>query len=333
MGQSSFRPSTALTAVAALFTMASLARAELRFTQPTVDVGEVKRGAPLAHDFAFTNNSREIVEIAELQASCGCLRPNLEPRVYKPGEVGKLRIEVNTLTQDAGPNAWRAVVRYRQGDNVREAALVLTGTVVAEITVDPPQLALLADQAVAHDLRLIDLRAKPLSITAVSTTSPKLAVRVVGEARDAQGHWIRTIRLDVAQDFPEGRHEETVNIYTDDPLYRDLKVPVAIVKRGRQRFTALPNAATLTAPRGQPIPSKIVLIRDAEGGAVEIDRLTPSDPAIGCTWARGPGANATMRITVDRARLQGDSLRGSVEVKISKPAAETVTIPVTVTMP
>jgi hypothetical protein len=70
-----------------------------------------------------------------------------------------------------------------------------------------------------------------------------------------------------------------------------------------------------------------------QDGTVEIERLTPSDPAIACTWAHGPGANATLRITVDRTKLTGDGVRGSVEVKISKPAVETLTIPVAVTMP
>jgi len=320
-----------LVTVSVFLTNAVSLRADLQFKQTTVDVGEVKRGAPLTHEFAFFNTGPESVEILEFQASCGCLRPDLETRLYKPGTGSKLRIEVNTLTQDAGPRSWRTVVRYRQGDTDREMELVLIGTVVAEIALQPPELSVFADHAISHELRLIDLRARPLAIKTVEATSAKLSARVTGEARDAEGHWTRTIRLDVAPDFPDGRHNETLNIYTDDPLYRHLKVPVTITKRPRQRLTALPNAVTLTAPRGQPIPSKIVLIRDTENGAVEIERLMPSDPAIGCTWARGPGSNATLRITVDRELLKSEFLRGSVEVKIGKPAAETVTIPVTVT--
>lgn len=319
--------------IALLLLTPRAARADLDCPQPSVDAGEVKSGAPLAHEFAFRNTGPEDIEIVEIQSSCGCLKPKLEPRVYKSGADGTLRVEVNTLTQSAGPHSWRTVVRYRQGDALRETALVLAGTLIAEIAVQPPQLSVFADQAISHELRLTDLRAKPLTITAVQTTSPKLAARVTGETRNALDHLTRTIRLDVADDFPEGRHEETLNIYTDDPLYRDLKVPVTIVKRGRQRFTALPNAVTLTVPLSQPIPAKIVRIRDSADAAVEIECLTPSDPAITCTWARGPGTNATLRITVDRTRLTGDGLRGDVAVQIAKPTTGTLTIPVTVTAP
>src|SRR5262249_45219004 len=266
------------------------ARADLRFTQPRVDFGEVKSGAPLVHEFPFTNTGPETVEIAEIRASCGCLQPKLEPRCYKPGESGNLRSDVNTLTQAAGMHSWRIVVAYRQRETAGEQELLLTGTVVAEIRVEPPQLAIFADHAIRHELRVTDARTKALAITAVRATSPKLTPRVTGRARDAADRLTHSIRLDVAEDFPEGRHEEVLDIYTDDPLYRNLKVPVTIVKRSRQRFTATPSAVTLTASRGQAIPAKIVLIRDGENGTVEIERLTPSDPAIGCTWARGPGS-------------------------------------------
>ena len=333
MLSSSLRLRIALAIFVSLLLKSAIARADLLFTEPRADVGEVKSGAPLVHEYAFTNSGPETVEIEEVRVSCGCQKPELESRSYKPGESGKLRIEVNTLTQGIGPHAWRTTVRYRRGGEEGERELLLSATVAAEITVEPPELEIFADRAISHELRLTDRRAKRLTITSVQTTSPKLTARVTAETRDAQGQPTRTIRLDVPSDFPEGRHQEMLNIYTDDPLYRHLKVPVTVTKRSGHRFTAVPGAVTLTAPAGQPIPSKIVLIRAADGGSVEIERLTPSDPAIGCTWARGPGSNATLRVTVDRARLQAGSIHGSVEVRIGKPTAETVTIPVTMMTP
>jgi hypothetical protein len=330
---SSIRLRLALAVLVTLLMKSATAQADLRFTEARADVGEVKSGAPLVHEYTFTNSGAETVEIEEVRVSCGCLKPELESRSYKPGESGKLRIEVNTLTQGIGPHAWRTTVRYRRGGETCEQELLLSATVAAEITVEPPELAISADRGITHELRLIDRRARPLTITSVQTTSPKLTAKVTAETRDAQGQLSRTIRLDVALDFPEGRHAEMLNIYTDDPLYCHLKVPVTITKRSRHRFTVVPDAVTLTALPGQPIPSKIVLIRAADGGSVEIERTTPSDPAIGCTWARGPGSNATLRVTVDRARLQGGGLRGNVKVNFATPAMDTVTIPVTVTTP
>jgi hypothetical protein len=320
-------------AIVAILLSDSAARAELQFRQPTVEVGDVKCGAPLAHDFAFRNAATQAIEIIDIQASCGCLKPKLEPRTFKPGEGGTLHIEVNTLTQSAGPHAWEVRVRYRLGEEIREPVLKLVGHIIAEISVEPNSLTIHADRAIAHELRLTDLRSHAMNITAVRSTSSNITARVAGEARDAKGHMVRTIRLEVADDLPEGRHEEMLDIYTDDAAYRDLKVPVTILKRPRQRLTATPTEVTLLAQPGQPLPSRIVLLRDSQNESVEIERITTSDPAIACTWARGPGVHATLRITVDHSRLKADGLRGSVEVHIRKPATETVTVPVVANVP
>jgi hypothetical protein len=319
--------------VIAFLLLSQTIRADLEFTEPKADAGTVKSGAPLVREFAFTNRGAASVEIVEIQGSCGCLKPKLERRVYKPGEGDTLRIEVNTLTQGVGPHSWRTVVRYREGDTVREADVTVSGTVVAEIAVEPPQLSIHADRTIAHELRVIDGRGKPFTVTSVQTSSQKLTARVTTEARDDRGRTVRTIQFRVGDDYPAGRRDETLTIYTDDPLYGELKVPVTVVKRVRNRLSTLPESVTLSAPRGQALPSKIVRLRDSRDETVEIERITSSNPAISCTWARGPGTNVTLRVTVDRAKLAGDSLRSSVEVHLLKPAAETVVIPVTVTTP
>ena len=78
-----------------------------------------------------------------------------------------------------------------------------------------------------------------------------------------------------------------MDIFTDDPDHRDLRVPVTIVKRACQRITAMPNEVTLTAPPGQPIASRIVLIRDTKDKAVVVERVVADDAAIVCTWGTG----------------------------------------------
>jgi hypothetical protein len=318
--------------VFALLLSALTARAQLQFSQSSVEAGDVRCGAPLVHDFTFRNSATQPIEIIDIQASCGCLKPRLEPRTISPGESGTLHIEVNTLTQSAGPHTWEVHVRYQIRDGAQEAVLRLVGNIVAEISVEPCQLTIHAGRAISHELRLTDVRPHPLNITAVRSTSPKITASVVGEARDAAGHLVRTLRIQLADDVPEGRHEETLSIYTDDSTYRDLRVPITIIKRPQQRVTATPAEAAMLAQPGHAIPSRIVLLRDGQNETVDIGQITTSDPAITCTWAQGPGTHATLRIRVDRSRLKEEALKGSVEVHIRKPAAETVTIPVTVNL-
>lgn len=309
------------------------ARAELRFPQPVANAGEVRSGPPLAHRFPLVNDGPEPVEITGVQPSCGCLTPRLDRHSLPAGEQSSLLLEVNTLSQPPGPNTWSVHLRYRKGPAEGEATLQLRAQLITEVTVQPAAMTVFAGQALSHELVVTDLRAQPLSITRVQASSPHLTARLGEHGRDLQGHWVGKVRLDLAADFPEGRHAETVSIYTSDAGYAELKVPVTIVKRARQRLSAAPALVTLLAPRGQPVPSRIVLIRDANDQQVVVDQITADDPAVVCQWAQGPNNLATVRVTVDRTRVPGDHLSSAVHVRLRQPVAETVTIPVSCTLP
>ena len=306
----------------------ALAHAELECPQPVVDKGEVKSGLPLAHRFAFRNGGSEMVEITDVHPSCGCLAPKLEKRCLQPGESGELVLDVNTLTQPAGLNSWRITLRYKSGDAQRELSLYLRAQLVTEITVEPPSLAIYTDTAIQHEITVIERRTEPLMVRAVPTSSPYVRTQLGELRRDDAGHWRRKILVDVLADCPEGTHAETLRICTSDPLYSELKVPFVIVKRLRRQVSAAPASVVLSEAANQPLPARIVLLSAAEDAEVHIERVESDHPAVDCRWAQGPGHQATLKIRVDRKQILGDRLRAYVHVHLSRPAAETLTIPI-----
>jgi len=303
-------------------------RAELVFSEPVAEVGEVRAGAPLVRQLAFVNRGPGQVEITGLRASCGCLKPHLEQHKYQSGEHGVIELEVNTLSQAPGPHEWQVHVTYKLADITNEVLLRLRARVITEVTVEPAALTFFADKALAHDILLTDLRPHPLSITEVRTSSPHLKSQVVDAYCDDAGHQVRKMRLVVASDYPEGRHDEILGIYTDDPSYRELKVPVTVIKQGRQRLVATPDEVRLEAPRGQPIPSRIVLLRDRQDQQVEIESINADHPAIKCQWAKGPGVMSTVKVQIDYRQLTAETLQSAVHIHCSKPLPLTMTIPV-----
>src|SRR5262249_37754890 len=78
---------------------------------------------------------------------------------------------------------------------------------------------------------------------------------------------------------------------------------------------------------GQPLPSRIVLIRDAENQPVIIEQISADEPAISCRWAAGPETMATVRIMVDRSRLRDGRTKGTLTVQTSPPVRQALTIP------
>lgn len=327
-----FPGGTTYTAALSIFIVLSglpgMARGELRFPQPDVDMGQVRSGKPFTHRFTFLNAGDQPVEIIDARATCGCLAPRVSQRIYQPGERGELELEVNTLSQPPGPHRWVVFVRYRLGMTAKEVTLRLSADVVTEVMVQPAALFLYGDQAIAHDVILTDLRSKPLTITDLRASSLKVKPRLLPAERDSAGHWQRRIRVEVAFDCPAGRHDELLSISTDDPGYRELRVPVTIVKRPDQRLTVAPSEVTLTALPGVPPPSRIVQLRDSQQQPVIIERITAEDPAIVCKWSEGPGNHATIRIQVDRARIMGNELTSTVRIEVSQPVRETITLPV-----
>ncbi len=282
--------------------------------EPTLDADEVRIGPPLVRRFAFVNAGPEPLTVTALSASCGCATPTLPQRVYRPGERGELALEVNTLSQPAGPHRWTLRVGYRCGEHDGEATLELTARLRQEIEVRPAALAFQGGGALQARVTVHDPRPRPLTVKSVTASSPYLRASTAADA----------VVVAVAADCPEGRYAETIILATDDPDYREIKLPVSIVRPSRQRVTASPARVTLAGG------SALVQLRDAEGGPVQVESVEAQPPALACRWATGPGHCATVRVNLDRAKWDGSKLAGEVRVKLREPAGAVV-IPVSVT--
>jgi hypothetical protein len=323
-----FRPVPFASCLWLLLPIASV-RAEIQFTQPIANAGEVRTGARLLHRFAFINAGTKTLEIIEVRVSCGCLAPTLARRTFQPGEKGELVLEVNTLSQSAGPHAWPVHIGYRSGMTVHETTVQLTGHVVPEIMVQPPSLTIFAGGSVGHDIQVTDVRPHPLTIKEVRTSSPRLHAGRALPGNTAKAHLVGQIRIDVAADCPPGRHEDAVTIFTDDPGYPEIKVPVTIVKQARNRLSVMPNQVTLLAAAGQSVPSRILLVRGPDNRSVVIDHVTADHPALSYHWAQGPDNLATVKLIVNRKEIPAETLHSALHIHVSAPVAETLTIPVT----
>lgn len=315
-------------AAAFLVLVPSLVRAELVCLEPTVDAGEVRSGVPLARRFVLRNSGPGPVEIIDTRPSCGCLQPRLEKRRLKPGEEGGILVEVNTLTQATGPQQWRVLIHYREGDTQRDLPLYITATVHAELFLEPAALNLHTSTSCRHELNLTEKRPLPLEIRAVQTSHPELRVQVLPVLPIGPSHWTRTIKVEVTEAFPEGKHDVLVQLFSDDAEYRELKVPIGVIKQSSHRVQATPQRVSFVGSDAQAIPARIVLLSGSEDEAVEVGKVEADHPAIQCRWAKGPGAMATLKIQINPERAPSQAFHGTVHVQLNKPDGEKVSIPV-----
>src|SRR5262245_56154620 len=126
-----------LLAIVTVFLAVPSARADLLIEKPLVNLGDIKGGVPLQHRLELRNSGEQATDILEVTASCGCLAPRLDKRSLQPGEKTTLALELRPLGQRNGPHAWNGLVRYRQGQEVREAIFTVKAIIHNDVTVQP----------------------------------------------------------------------------------------------------------------------------------------------------------------------------------------------------
>jgi hypothetical protein len=322
-----------LIAMALIAARVSMVRADLEFPSTTVDVGEIRAGSPLSHTFNFQNRGADAVEVTGIHSTCGCLTPRLSGKRYEPGDQGSLQATINTLSPAPGPHVWQVTLSCKSKETTAEIPLRVKAKIVREIVVEPAAVSMYVDGPIQSEIRLTDLRPMPLTVTAVASSATWLHARQAAEERDGSGRLIRIVQLRVAENAPQGAHEESLSLFTNDPGYPEIKVPVSVVKRSRQRVTATPSRVDLTADAGISFLTRNLLIRDRDNQDVVVEAITSENPAVTCQWAKGPGLMTTVKIKVDAKGIHEKNWNTTLHVQVAKPVVQTLTIPVNVSLP
>lgn len=291
---------------------------------PNADRGEVRSGPPLTHSFRLTNPTAESVTVVGVETGCGCVRRDLSRDHLKPGETADLTLTINTLTQPAGPNTWRAVVRCRTETDPTDRQLELTvkASLVREVTVTPPELAFSTSGAARQTLTVTDRRHKPLTVLRAELNGSGLTVEV-RPATTADGIRMQAVEVSVPADAPAGDWSEVVTLLTDDPAVPEMRIPVRVSKRPADGVTCIPSQVTLRFAAGQTTLSGVVQLR-AGGKPVAVRSAAADHPAVRVTTSAA-GPVAVVRVAVDAA---GKSGTATVTLDVSDPAGQTVLIPV-----
>jgi hypothetical protein len=321
-----------------LFFLAAVLAAEpspLAIETPAVNRGELAANKPLVQTFQLKNTSTVPMTITDVTGACGCMRPQLADRVIEPGKSTELTLGLNLMTQPEGPNTWKIVVRYRLDATpatTGERVLVIAAKVKKDVSVEPVALMLLSEKEITGTLTVIDRRGKPLTVTGARIGLKDVSTEVKA-ATDADGKRTQKIAITVADAFPAGQHADEVCIDTDDPEYKELRIPVRVIRKAAATgVQSVPASVSLRFAKEQTTASYLVRLRDADDREVLVDKIEADSEAITTKSAAGPGNMVTLRISVDLSKVNAAGL-GVVTVRLKGPTAETILIPVSWTLP
>jgi len=324
----------------ALLTLTSGAQPEpLQSREAIVDRGEVKAGMPLVQKFALTNSGQTAIGITELNAGCGCVRPRVSKKSLQPGESTELEVEVNTLSQNVGPNVWKLDVRYQHGPEGQRMfsslELKIQGKIVREIAVEPVSLFLSIEREATHIVTVTDRRIKPikpLTITSARCESKHVKLDLTATGANRLGQQIQQVHVTVLETCPPGHFMENLLLLTDDPEYRELRVPLMVTRRAPGQAVATPEQIDLRLAKGQNTASGLVRMRTPDDTPVIVERIEADNPAVRFKWAAGPGSMATLRLGVELDSERKPGL-ATVKVWLKEPKAQVIVIPLSWQVP
>jgi hypothetical protein len=210
---------------------AAPARPSLAFDQYLVDLGAVGPSEEVFAHFDFTNRGPAPVANIQLVPSCGCLQPRLNRESYEPGEAGHFMVRVQTANESPGPKEYTVAVKYADPDP-REANVVFRVVLPEnQIFVAPRALVLFQEGASSlppQEIEITDRRGGHLNITRVDCTRNVAQVEMAGSDVDENGNWHGRLKVTLPAKLPPGRMDAMIRIFTDDPDYRMLRVPLIL---------------------------------------------------------------------------------------------------------
>jgi hypothetical protein len=304
-----------------LLLLAGAADGPLVAPTPVIDLGPVRTGPALVFAFEVLHAGTGPLALRGVDTGCNCAKPELSATVLQPGQRATVTVRVNTLTPAAGPNRWRVGVRYRLNEAEADRTLELTAaaTLVREVAVTPPGLAVSTAGAATLPLTVTDRRPTHLTVTGAAATSPHVTATVRPGAV-VDGVWSQAVSVAVAATLPPGRHTETLVLTTTDPTMPELRVPVTVDKRPPQEVRAWPPAVTLS-----PGGTARVQRRRTTNQPLAVASTASDHPAVS---AAVEGTGPTVTLTVSLGASAGASGEATVRVRLADPPGREVTVPV-----
>lgn len=98
----------------------------ITWKEDTHNFGDIEKGKPVSHDFAFKNTTKQTILITNVKASCGCTATNYTKTPIKPGESATVTATYNA----ANPGSFSKNITVTTNDSDVNKILTIKGKVL-----------------------------------------------------------------------------------------------------------------------------------------------------------------------------------------------------------
>lgn len=206
-------------------------RPALAFETYLVDTGMVKETArAVGARFRFKNLSDQTVTVKDLVPSCGCLQPQLEKKVYEPGEIGEFQLKMETAGESPGQKEYFVDFKYEDPVERSTRLTFKLELPVRRLVIKPKALVIyqFTPGRTIHPVTVSDYRGgNSFEIISLKSTTKYAKVEL---KQPEENDGIRQQKLEVIVEdlVPPGKHNGLIVIKTNDPDFPELYVPLII---------------------------------------------------------------------------------------------------------
>lgn len=288
--------------------------------EPIKNFDIVARGEQLVHDFLIKNEGDATLEISDVHPACGCTVVNFDAKI-EPGKTGKVAAKVDT--QDfAGPIS-KSIAVFTNDKTNPKLQLVVKADVKPYIGVEPGYARFNYVQGeplrpISQTLWSEDGR----DINIVRATPPyahiKASFREAKEEerkKEAKGRQWR-IDIELMPDAPVGALKDYVEVETDHPKQKLVKMPISGFVRPRQHITPMDIDFGEIEAVALPLQRSLHFTNFATEG-IEVAKVETGLPGVTLTATpndKQPGHRLMLTLTLGPEMAKGDF---STSIKIT----------------
>jgi hypothetical protein len=210
-----------------LLAAAASAAPELAVVESNYNFGTVSQGKKVQHNFVVRNSGDAILQIKELNASCGCTAAKPSSSLIPPGKSAEIQVIFDT-TNFSG-KVQKSVSVVTNAGRSPNFTLNLDGNIVEELQVAPRQLSLgpvkpgVAKQA---SVTVTNRGANSVKLLSVSANSTSLQIKAVIKKAELKPGETGTIELAITPRSEAKVLSGYLHIITDSPHKKEITVPV-----------------------------------------------------------------------------------------------------------
>jgi archaellum component FlaG (FlaF/FlaG flagellin family) len=316
------RPLVAVLALAIALS-AGLAAADPRLgiEEPVSDFGTVEQGTPVTHVFQLKNTGDTALRISNVKSSCGCTAAVVSDHDVQPG--GEARVLATLDTSRVAGRTTKVLSVYSDDPQVPVAALTLTGTVLADLTLTPNPVYLGRIRRGEAVTREVVIRpGRPLgkdTVRAVTGELSGLQTRL-----DLAADGTQRLVLGLGPDVPLGRFTREVRLETTSARQPVIVLPVFGSIEGD--VVVLPSQVSFGVARAGASPERRLLIRNRGLQPLTVRRVSVPDAFDYSLRTLENGLEYQLSLKL-RDDVRPGTVSGEVEIFTDHPTEQRVVVP------